>query len=119
MEQIALYLRVNLPEDVRSFTHVEGAPNANCDDLGRDLKLVEELLVLAVILLKTKYHHYDLRMPEDCLWPSHHVVHKLSFYLNYILLIVKLYEVRLPHSDLQHIACLLEGLKDPVSDLVV
>ena len=51
MEQVALYLRVDLPEDVGRFAHVEGAPNASCDHLRRDLELVEELLVLWVVFL--------------------------------------------------------------------
>ena len=41
MEQIALYLRVDLSEDVGCFAHVECAPNASCDHLRGDLELVK------------------------------------------------------------------------------
>ena len=58
-------------------------------------------------------------MPEYCLRPSHHVVHKLSFGLNYVPFIVKLDKVRLTHSDLELIACLAEGVENFVSSVVV
>ena len=58
-------------------------------------------------------------MPEHCLRSSHHVVHKLRFGLNNVPLVVKLDKVRLTHSDLELIACLLEGVEDLVSDIVV
>ena len=119
MEQVALYLRVDLSEDVGCFAHVEGAPDASCDHLGGDLEFVEELLVLGVVLLHPQNHDHDLGMPKDCLGSSHHVVHKLSFSLDYVPLIVKLDKVRLTHSDLQLIACLSEGVVDLVSDIVV
>ena len=119
VEKIALDLGVDLPEDVRSLAHVEGAPIANCDDLRRDLELMEELLVHPVVLFEPQHHHDDLWMPEDRLWPSHHVVHELSFGLHYVLLVIKLDEMGLSHSDLKHIASLSESVEDPISDIVV
>lgn len=80
---------------------------------------MEELFELRVVLLHPQNHHNNLGMPEHCLGPSHHVVHKLGFGLNYVSLIVKLDKVRLAHSDLELIACLTEGVKDLVSDIVV
>ena len=58
-------------------------------------------------------------MPENCLRSSHHVVHKLSFGLNNVPLVVKLDEMRLSNSDLELIASLSEGVEDPVSNIVI
>ena len=119
VEQVALDLRVDLPQDVRSLAHVELEAVASRDDLRRNLELMEKLLVHAVVVLVAENNDHDLRVAEVTVRRLHHVVKQAILHFSIVVLGLHLQEVRLLNPDLQHAARLLESVEDVVGNLVV
>ena len=80
---------------------------------------MEQLLVHLVVVLVAQHDHDDLRMPKNAVWRGHHVAQELGLDFIVVLLILKLDEVGILHLDLEHRACLSEGIVDVVGSLEV
>lgn len=119
VEEVAFDLRVDLTQDVGSFTHVELESIASGDNLRWDLKLMEELLVHLVVVLLTEHDHDDLGVSEHTVWTIHHVIKELTFDLSVVVFSLKLDEVGLLNLDLESAACLHKRVVNAVSDLEV
>ena len=119
VEEVTFDLGVDLAEDVASLAHVEGASVASGHDLGRDLELLEQFLVHAVVVFVAEDYEDDLGVAEDTVRPSHHVLKQLVLDLAVVVLLLQLDEVGLLHLDLQHATGLAERVVDVVGDIEV
>ena len=119
VEQVTLDLGVNLSENVAGLAHVKLVAVARGDHLRGDLKLVEELLVHAVVVLVSKDYNHNLRMTEVSCRTCHHVLEKFLLDLSVIVLRIDFNESGLFNLDLEHTTGLLERVEDVVRDLEV
>ena len=101
IEQVSLHLGIELAQDIGGLAHVELTSIARRDDLRRDLKLVEELFVHAVVVLVAKDDYHDLRVAEVAIRRILHILEQMTLNLGITVLILDFDEVGLFDTNLE------------------